>query len=211
MKSALAAVVLACASPAFADAQLWVEAGAGTNITKRVEVDLGPQVRFDQDMSRFAAFLPEVNIRYRAKRWLRVGGGYRLEYERDNNDELVVRHRVSVDVRLRTELGAARVDYRAMLMEQVRHDTGDPYRAVIRNRLDVSYRAFRPWIPYAGVESFHLLGDFDELTYHKLRLSLGVLRGGREHDLEMFLRAELHADDRDPTFYIVGLGYHYQL
>jgi len=211
MKTLITLAVLAAAGHAYADAQLWGEAGVSTRPAKRIEVDVSPQVRFDQDMSRFSAFLPELSARYRIARWLRVGTGYRLEYERDGGGMLVLRHRVSADGRVRYELGDVRADYRLMIMEQIRPDTNDPYRAVLRNRVDVAYRAWKPWVPYVGAEHFLLLGDFDALADHKLRLTTGVVHGRGDHDVEMFVRAELHADPNDPTFYILGLGYHYEL
>jgi hypothetical protein len=198
-------------SNAVADNQLWISAGISAHPTKHLELELEPQVRFDEDVSRFSSFLPEVSARYRIKRWLRVGAGYRLEYERDGAGELVVRHRVSTDVRLRKDIGDVRIDNRLMLMEQYRPDTGDDYRLIIRDRLGVSYRGVRPWIPYAEVEPFYKLGDLDELGYHKLRLTVGVSHDRKQHAFDLFVRAELHEDPQDPTFYILGLAYHYDL
>ena len=204
-------LVLALAADVRADAQLWLEGGASLKAAKRVEVDVSPQVRFDQDVSRFSAFLPELTVHYRFERWLRAGAGYRLEYERDNDGVLVVRHRVSTDVRVRAALGNVRFDNRLMVMEQFRPDTKDPYRAVIRERLVVSYQGFEAWAPFMSAEPFFILGDLDQFSYQKLRLTAGVDRGLRDHEVEVFVRAELHADAMDPTFYILGLGYHYDL
>jgi len=207
----VACALIALVVDAHADAQLWVEGGVSVKPTKRIEIDLSPQVRFDENMSRFTAFLPELSARYRIERWLRVGAGYRLEYERDNDGVLVLRHRVAGDVRIRQEIGDVRFDNRLMLMEQFRPDTSDPYRAVIRNRVDVSYRGSPSWVPFLSAEPFFLLGDFDEFRYQKLRLTMGMDHLRKDQELEVFLRAELHAAANDPTFYILGLGYHYEL
>ena len=208
----VACVLMAMVADAHADAQLWVEGGVSVKPKKRIEIDQSPQIRFDENMSRFTAFLPELSVRYRIERWLRVGAGYRLEYERDNDGVFVIRHRVSGDVRVRTEVGDVRFDNRLMLMEQFRPDTRDPNRAIIRNRVDVSYRGSPTWIPFVSAEPFFLLGDFDEFNYQKLRLTMGMdHHHNNDQELEVFFRAELHADANDPTFYILGLGYHYEL
>lgn len=212
MRSKLATVMIVVwSSVASADTQLWLQGRASIRPAKRVETDLSPQFRFDQGMSRFAAFLPELSVRYRVKRWLRVGSGYRFEYERNGDDMLITRHRFAADVRLRADLGDVRFEGRVMLVEQLRPDTRDPYRAVLRNRVDVSYRASRSWAPFAATEPFHLLGDFDEATYNKLRLTAGLVHHGKSQDLEMFVRAELQAEMVVPPSYIVGFGYHYEL
>ncbi|MFN0246286.1 MAG: DUF2490 domain-containing protein [Kofleriaceae bacterium] len=208
---AVAGVLVGTSHPALADVQLWSEAGVSKRATKRLQVELSLQTRFDQDISRLQALLPEVGVRYRAIRWLRVGGGYRLEYERDNNGDLVVRHRVSAYARASYTVKRVRLDYRLMVVEQWRPSSNDQYRTVLRNRVDVSYRDLGPWTPGVSAEVFHALGDLDQADYDKLRLTAGVSLERKQHSIDVFYRAELHADPAEPTFHILGLGYHFDL
>lgn len=206
-----AACILSLGGPAYGDGQLWIEPGLGFEPAKRVEVDVSSEVRFDQDISRFAALLPEASVSYRIEKWLRVGGGYRFEYERDKDGVLVVRHRIAGDVRLRYEHEPIRVDYRLRLAEQIRPSSNDQLRTVLRNRVGVSYRAWKPWIPGAEVEVFHALGDLDQLDYDRFRLTVGVTHSRGAHDVQAFFRIEAHADPQEETALILGLEYHYQL
>lgn len=188
-----------------------METGFELQPTRRIELQLEPQLRLDQDASRFLAFLPELTLRYRAATWLRVGGGYRFEYERNNDGELVVRHRVSADARMRLELDPVRVDHRLMLVEQYRPSSNDQYRALLRNRIELGLGAWQRWAPSLAAELFHALGDLDTVAYDRLRLTAGVAYDRGDHELTMFVRAELHADPTDDTDYILGLGYHFEL
>jgi hypothetical protein len=208
---ALVVAALASSSAASADRQLWLEGGIGGRVTKQLELELTPELRFDQDVSRMDKFLADVGARYRVRRWLRFGGGYRLEYERDGMGDLVLRHRLAADVRVRYEREPLRVDVRSMVFEQIRPASGDSLRTGIRNRLVVGFRRWHPWVPEAAVEVFHALGDLDEFTYDKVRFSIGGLHDRGDHDFELLLRVELHADPAEPTYYILGLGYHYDV
>jgi hypothetical protein len=209
--AALAApFVLLAGGSARADHQLWLEAGFELQPTSRLELQLAPQIRLDQDVSRFLAFLPELSLRYRAATWLRVGGGYRFEYERNNDGELVVRHRVSADARLRLQLDPMRVDYRLMLVEQYRPSSNDQYRTLLRNRVELRLGAWQRWTPSIAGETFHALGDLDTVVYDRLRLTAGVAHDRGDHELTMFIRVELHADATDDTDYILGLGYSFE-
>ncbi|NVB84612.1 MAG: DUF2490 domain-containing protein [Kofleriaceae bacterium] len=204
-------LALACVAPAYADSQLWLEPGVGVAPVRRVDVDLTGQVRFDQDVTRFSAFLPELTARYRIERWLRVGGGYRLEYERDAYGQLVIRDRLSADARIRVDSARIRVDYRLMVAEQRRPMSNNVFRTVLRNRVDVSYRRLGLWRPFGGVEVFYMLDDLDKLEYDRTRLTAGTTYKAKDFDIDMFVRAEIHADPDEPTYAILGLGYHYQL
>ena len=196
---------------AYADRQLWLQPGLGVQPAKRIAIDFTAQTRFDQDISRVAAFLPEASVTYRVKKWLRVASGYRFEYERNNKGELVVRHRIVGDVRLRWDKKPIRVDYRLRLVEQIRPSSKDQLRTVLRNRIGMEYRASKRWIPGADVEAFHALGDLDRLEHDRLRLTAGVTHSRRDHDVLAFFRVELYTDPQQATAYIVGLAYHYQL
>lgn len=207
---AVATCCLAGAAPAYADGQAWMETGVGLEPAKRFDVELGAQVRFDQDISRFAALLPEASVSYRVRKWLRVTSGYRFEYERDKDGALVVRHRVTGDVRLRWDERRIRIDYRLRLVEQLRPSSKDQLRTVLRNRIGVEYRASKPWIPAADIETFHALGDLDRLDHERLRLTAGVTHSRGDHDVQAFFRVDLYTDPQDATAYILGLGYHHQ-
>jgi len=206
LRAALFTVLATAATPAAADNQLWAKAGVSAGLTKRTDLELSYQMRFDQDISRLSSILPEVELAHRFKSWLRIGGGYRLEYERDNNGDMVVRHRLTGDVKLRKELDPVRIDYRFRFAQQIRPDANEEYRTFLRHRFDVSYRRSDPWFPFVSFELFHALDDFN-----KYRLTFGTSYEHDRHEVEAFFRLELHEEPDLETYNILGLGYTYRL
>lgn len=193
------------------DVQLWVAAGFEQPLARRLTLKVEPQLRLEEDLSRLAALLGFVGARYRAADWLRAGAGYRAEYERNGDDELVLRHLFVAELSTRARLGRTQLSYRLRLQEQLRPGAGDFARTTLRNQVALELPRWRRLTPAASLELFHALGDFDGATLDKLRLTTGVkLDGKAGHNLEVFYRLELPQDDAtEPSAHILGLTYLY--
>ena len=215
LATALVAVgVTAAASTAHAedDVQLWTEAGLSADVAKRTTVTLDAGLRFDQDVSRLLGFLPELSVTQRLARWLRVGAGYRFEYERDRSGDLVVRHRFELAGRARLDLDPVRLEYRLQLQEAVRPSSNDQYRHTVRNRFDASYQDLGRWVPWASLELHHDLDrDGETFAYDKTWITAGLAVEQGRRELDVYYRAELPADPMEPTAHILGAGVHVDL
>ena len=179
----------------------------------RVTLTFDQHLRFDEDVGRVAAIMPEPGVGVRAARWLRLGTSYRMQYERNGNGDFELRHRFHLIARARVEpRRAVRVEYRLQLQEQVRPDANDTYRHSVRNRVAVEYRGLRPWRPGASIELHHDLDNGDTVHLDKVWLTVGVARDLGASEVELSYRAELPQFDPDaPTVHILGLGYHVDL
>lgn len=210
-----AALVALAAGPARAqsDSQLWLEAGVSHDLGARVTLSFEQHIRFDDGMSRLGAFMPEPGVSVRAATWLRLGASYRMQYERNNNGDLELRHRLQLAARARADLSKAiRVEYRLQFQEQYRPDAKTTSRHSVRNRVGVAYRGRRPWTPAASLELHHDLDNGDAIHLDKVWLTVGVARALGRGEAEVFYRAELPQHDAaDPTVHILGLGYHHEL
>lgn len=208
---ALAALVLAGTS-ARADVQQWTEIGVSGSLAKRWQISFDQHLRFDHDISRVDSVMPEWAVTYRLWKWLRTGVGYRLQYTRDGDGEMVLRHRFHGAVRARQDVGDFRMQYRLQYQEQLRPGANDQLRHTIRNRAEVGYRHFKPWLPGVSVESFHAIDDGDAIHLDKVRITAGVEYARKDWSVELYYRAEVPvADEMDPTVHIMGLGAHYEL
>ncbi len=207
-----AVLTLARVAPARADVQQWTEVGVEHDVSKRVGLSFDQHLRFDDDVSRVAAFMPEPGVQYRLRKWLRFGLGYRMQYERSGSGDMRTRHRFFGNVRTRGELGEVRFEHRLQLQEQLRPDDGNAWRHTVRNRLDVSYQALKRWTPSTSVELFHAIDDGDTVHLDKVWLTVGLDHARKWHDLGVFYRAELPvAGTNEPTLHILGLGAHFEL
>jgi hypothetical protein len=214
-----AAIVIALVSlvaanaRAESDVQLWLEAGVAKKLSKRFELAFDQHLRFDEDLSRLQAIMPELTLSYRLHKMLKLALGYRFQYERDKNGELVIRHRGTIDVRPRYEIGPIELSLRARFQEEVRGSfASDDLRHTIRNRFAVALVGTKPWQPAISAEPFHRLGDGDTIRLQKVRLTAGVSYDFGDHEAEVYYRVEVAQDDpTDPTPHIMGVGYHYAL
>lgn len=213
MRTILGIVVIALATlgadlaHAQTDAQLWLEAGASYRVDKKLGVRALANLRFDENISRLSAAMPEFVARYRVRRWLRLSGAYRLSYERDNDGDMVADHRLNGDIGLRYRVGDVRLGYRTRYQHLLR-DGGD--RLTWRNRGKASYRLNKRVSPSVAVELFHRLADDQAVEMRKIRLTAGVDVGFKNFEISAFYRVELRLDD-DPTPHILGLSYGYEL
>lgn len=203
----------ATAGLATADTQLWTEVGVRHDLSKKVTLTFDQHVRFDADVSRLGSAMPEPGIAYRVKKWLRTGAGYRFEYERNNNDELVSRHRVYAWARARKELGEIQLSYRLQLQEQWRPDANPVNRHTVRNRGDAAYTGLGAFVPGVSVESHHILNE-EGNTIHlgKLRLTAGVEWEHDQLSVDVFYRLITgQYDATEPNGHVIGLGVHYEI
>ncbi|MDQ3341337.1 MAG: DUF2490 domain-containing protein [Myxococcota bacterium] len=200
------------AEPASADdLQLWAELGAKRKLSTRFAVTFDQHLRFDEDISRVSAVMPEAAVHVEA-RMFRASAGYRLEYERDRSGDLVIRHRFHAALRTRLELEPVRIDHRLQLQEQLRPASMDELRHTVRNRIEVSYRGFKRWSLAGSAEVFHDLDNGDAIHLDKSWLSVGggYRKSGR--DTDVFYRLELpHHDARSPIVHIFGAAIHLDL
>jgi len=191
------------------ETQLWIETAASYRVTKPFRVAVAGNLRFDEDISRVSAAMPEVVAQYRVQPWLRFYAGYRYAYKRRGNGDFEHAHRVHADARFIVRPGPARVDYRLRYQELAR---SRPNRHTLRNRLSASVKAPYNLIPFAAFELFHRLDQGDTVHLHKERLTVGSGFTVGDVELAAFYRAEFAQNDpTDPSLHILGLGFGYDL
>lgn len=186
------------------DAQVWTGAGVSADLGKRTDIAFSAELRFDQQISRLAGILPAVSIDRELTRWFQLGAGYRFEYERNGDGEMVIRHRVVADADVDVEAGRLDLGYRLRFQEQIR--AGGELRHSVRNRLGFDVRKLKPFVPGASVEVFHELGGGDPGSLKKVRVTLGTEYDFGKQELGLFYRFEVPQDDpMDPVLHILVL------
>jgi hypothetical protein len=210
---ALALPFFLVSTPALADydAQLWTRLGVSKEVVKNLELGFDQNFRFDQNMTRVAAVMPAIGVDYRPARWLQLGGGYRLAYQRRRNSAMDFRHRLHVQGQVRTDVHTFRLRYRLRLQSRFR-DERDPNYA-IRNRISADWRGARPWIPGLALESNHRLGDpVQSVIFQKVRFTARLRYDFRDYTFGVFYRLEVpFLRVLDPTLHIAGVTVHWEL
>jgi hypothetical protein len=205
-------LVAVVGAPVHADTQLWTELGVRHNLSRRLAVTFDQHLRFDDDISRVGSFMPEPGLIYRVARWFRVGGGYRMEYERNGGGDMVLRHRFFAFAGSRVDSGPMRIEHRLQLQENVRPGSNDQYRHTVRNRIEVGYRGIKQWTPAAQAELFHAIDRGDAIHLDKVWLTLGGTYSRGKREIDAYFRVELPvADTMGPTLYVLGAAFHLEL
>lgn len=218
---ALAAILAVggLARAAEAEVQLWTEAGVGTGLAGDVSAYVEQNIRFDEDVTRLTAVIPEIGVEYEPWWWLRVDGAYRYSYERRRRGDLEFRHRAHADVQARHDLGEWRLRHRVRF--QNRYRGRDGHTPAVRNRAGLGLRALEPWVPRVTAETWHRLGvERDEdvgggtraFHFHKWRLEARVRYDFDPQAIAALYRLEVsRTHPGDPPFHIFGLSYFYEL
>ena len=202
-------VLAASAGVARADVQLWTELGARHEVAPRVTLGFDQHLRFDEDLSRVSAVMPEAGIDVRFARWLRGAAAYRFEYERDGDGELVVRHRCDVALRGVARVGRLRGEYEQRFEEELRPSSQRKRHVhVLRERASIAWQQAH-WLPEVSVTVFQVLGRDDAVD--KLWLTAGVTRRRHGRATEVFYRLAVPYDRMDPPAHIFGITLHAQL
>lgn len=207
----LLGLVLAGEARAESDVQLWTKAGVSGEVAEDVDFGVDLHLRFDENVSRVESLMPDAEIQYALQKWLRLGAGYRFQYMRNGDGDLVVRHRLHAEGSLRLDLDDVRLEYRLRFQEQIRPSSNDTTRQSLRNRAKASYRGVDRWTPAATAELFHALGDGDTIHLDKYRLTAGIAYERKKWEVGVFYGLEVPVnvpiDEIEATLHIIGVGY----
>jgi len=196
------------------DAQLWLNGGLRYRPAKAWTLTFDQQIRQDQNLTRTESVISDLASSWRVQKGLRLGLGYRLEWERTKKNAFERVQRVHVQGRLKRRLGRTGLGFRLRLQQKYEVDGGVmEMTRTLRPRVSLSTPG-PGWLePTLSGESFHRLGAGTNESWRKLRLTLGTdLPGGKSHRFSTYYRAQIPlADPDDPLEHILGLGYQYRV
>jgi hypothetical protein len=216
MRSVAVFLIAATGLSAEADAaetQLWNEIEVSFKPTKRLELNLGEQLRLDRDLGRVGSLISVAGADWRALPWLSAGLAMRYELETSNKGKRRPAWRIAGDLGAHKKLAAARLSYRLRLQHQWKQKKDSiEGRFALRHKLRARWRNKTPVSPSL---SFELFTRFDEglpNQLHKLRSTLAAqYKLSKRHRLRLFLR--LHQPIARPELEqerIIGLAYHHR-
>lgn len=193
------------------DVQAWTGAGLTLSPVRKLDLQLEPQLRFNENVSKIQSALTDTGVRYNLSKRLRLGAGYRIEYQRYGGGPLAWGHRVHFDIEPSVKVAKKiRFRYRLRLQEEFRPSSHNQERAMVRNRVKVAYQGWKRWRPTFSGELFFDLGDFDRVKYDWLRLTFGARLRLKKHNVEAFYAIELPGGTSDSRVHIIGVTYHYK-
>lgn len=190
------------------------ELGVRHEPLKRLKLGVGAQVRLD-DFSRVESLLPEAQISYEPwKKHLTLGTGYRLIYQRDDQDYFEVAHRVHVQAAFSFQVARhAKLKYRLRLQDRLVRTEGEPtdHQPRLRNALELSGWAWSIATPFVSVEHYLALDRLSDDPTRRWRFMLGLQHDLGWAGLELYYRYDLRVNDNDPDRHMIGVGMQWEL
>lgn len=170
-------------------------------------------IKLERDASVLEEISLDAFIDYKPARFINLGIGYRLAFNRNKNDIFKRKHRYSAQCILRKEVLRTEITYRVRY-QNIDDDffqpvEEDPPENILRNRLGVSYNIRKfPLDPYSGFEIYSVFGPNQDL-FTKFKITTGLkydLAGFG--DIKIFYRIDREISSFHPfTYHNLGAGY----
>ena len=195
------------------DTQVWMESGVRFKTSKKVRVDVAQHLRLDQNVSRVQGVLTDVSLSWRPEKWLRLGGGYRLQFDANKSGQLIPGHRFHLQGGLRTDVQRLTLATRLRFQETFEHkDGGLENKHSIRHRVGFSVDTDSVATPSLSSELFVRIAGKAPIYVSKMRFTLGVdIKPSKRHVVGTYYRLHVPIFDKgDNREHIVGLNYQYR-
>ncbi|MEK7704231.1 MAG: DUF2490 domain-containing protein [Myxococcota bacterium] len=190
--------------------ETWMQAGLGYELPLNFSVELGAQLKLDEDLTRVKSVLPQVELGYRATEWLKFSGGYRFIYERDKYGDFDYGHRVFFDGQTLLRVAKARFKYRLRFQDEWEWNRDGELRnrPTIRNMLGASYKVTKWFQPAVSAEHFLATEKLDSEPTRKCQITAGSQFDLGRTEFELFYRIEIQRDNAITNLtHIIGLGF----
>lgn len=199
-------------------------AGANFDVRRNWQIDIGEEVRFNQNSTRLSKCESEVGFNYSLLKdridiygWkLKVGGSYAFLWRYNSDNYYEPQHRLNLTLKISKEIGHWKLNSRTRWQTTFRDEDRVSVRynpkMYLREMLQINYAyPDKPWGFYADEECFYRLNDPEGLFIDEWRTRLGVsYRLSRDNSVNAYFKISKEVQVKDPnTFYSVGLGYEF--
>ena len=193
-------------------AELWLRAGVRYEPIKKIRLSFDQHLRFDDNLSRISAVMPEIEVAYRPVRVFSLALGYRLQIESQKNgfDDA---HRIHLDAKLRGRLGRLQPAYRLRFQERFRRSKGELKTAhKLRNRVSLAVDTDTAATPRIYSELFTSLADTKPFKLTAIRFGADVAVRMGDNSLVVGYVLIVPIEKRsDPNAHAIRIGYRYRI
>lgn len=159
------------------DAGLWADLGMSKELTDRLEFSLSPEIRLDENLSRWSRCFADAGLEYKMNKRFSMGGTYRGGWSNDG---------VHVDYRQRVQYGwtwkeklddvIVQVQSRAQLSLAGRTDADVDFVSVWRNRAGLKYTGLKKLDLASSFEMFNSISRFNRFEARNWRWIISATR-----------------------------------
>jgi hypothetical protein len=201
-------------SAQFNDAGLWTGLNIERKLTKKLSVNLNPEMRFNENITELGTWFVDGGLSYRVSKNWKVFANYRFAQKRRLDDSYSIRHRYYFDLAYRIKIKKIVVGWRLRFQEQyndwLTSDDGKIPSQALRNKIQLKYNADGKFQPFVSADVWY------SMSYKIKQFDNFRLVGGLDYELNKYSSITLaylwqrEFNVKNPgTDYIVSLGYNY--
>ncbi|MBP5721650.1 MAG: DUF2490 domain-containing protein [Bacteroidales bacterium] len=161
---AVAASGQSTVSPLSSDFRTRTSLDLDWKLAKGLHLEAGYELRSESNLTRLDRHQASVGLSYKFADWLKAGASYTYIYHHRNSGEWTPRHRFSADVTFAYKAGLWRFSLKEQLRLTHKTESLNPYQEVrdplmLKSRLKVQYKGWKPLEPYAYIEARNIFND----------------------------------------------------
>jgi long-subunit fatty acid transport protein len=149
------------------DFGLWSNIAVEKEISKKMEIQLEEELRFNQNVGRLNSLLTEAGFKYKINKYYSLGASYRFTYYTENR----FGNRFTLSNQVKYKIEDFTLNYRLNL--QTDFSTKDPVEYKIRNKFGVDYKINKRWEIGVSGELFYSF-YYNRNRFDRYRLAYGV-------------------------------------
>jgi len=160
------------------DAGLWMDVGFSRELAKRFELTLSPEVRLDENLSRWSRLFADASLEYKYNKHLALSAAYRGGV---GNDGVHVdgRHRMQYGLGIKQKWSDWTFQYQSRLqfaLNAAWSDADVDFNTTWRNRLTLKYGGLKKTNLATSYETFNSVSAYQELAWTNWRWTANVSR-----------------------------------
>lgn len=133
-------------------------------LAKGLHLEAGYELRSEDSFGRLDRHQASVGLSYKFTDWLKAGASYTYIYHHKNSGAWTPRHRFNADVTLSWKTGQWRFSLKEQLRLTHKTESLNPYQEtpnplMLKSRIKVQYKGWKPLEPYAYVEARNVFND----------------------------------------------------
>jgi hypothetical protein len=196
------------------DFAIWPNIYLQESLTKRLNVHINQQTRFNENVSQLGYIYADMGFGYRLNKFMLVNLDYVIARKRNADNFFSTRHQYYVSLVMKKEFRRYRPTYRMMFQEQ-NHDVyssanGRILQSYFRNKLTLRYELNKYLTPYIATELYyHFNTRSADNSFSRLRYFVGIFYHLRKNsDLELYYLIQQGLNEVNPQRdYVIGIGF----
>lgn len=195
----------------------WNSFSIKTKLAKKIKLDLGAQVRLNENITEIKTLFTDVNLSYNLLKKNKIFVSYRVGKKRQLDDFYLLSQRFSLGFSTKKNFNDWTVGYRFKIQEANNNfqtlDRKLDFSLAVRNKISVNRKLFKKTYGWSSFEIFSAKNVDNYFYLSDWRWKLGVDRKVKKRQyfsLGLILQRELQTNN-PVTDYIVFLGYELEL